>query len=182
MLWVLNEKTNQLLLINLINKVIMPLNDIVEWDRYALRDYDGFIFGWIKREDNFYDFVSINFELKNNQFLMNYNTSSKKYSKVIANKLSNNSIVIEDHLDCKPASDIPQARVVDWQKKLGILLMFLMIGLLLLNVVSSSLAGGANITPLTAKPAKKRKYSIIEELMTQKLSLDKVYPITNLQI
>src|SRR5271169_386090 len=105
----LDTKTNQLLLANVINKIILPLNDIVEWDRYALREYDGFIFGWIKREDGFYDFVNITFELLPNGFAKSFNTSSKKYSKEIARRLTEESIVISEHIDCKPASDIPHA-------------------------------------------------------------------------
>lgn len=173
----LDEKTNQYLLMNLINKVVVPLNDIVEWDRYALRDYDGFIFGWIKRNDNFYDFVAVNFEMRNNQFFMNYNTSSKKYSKEIAQKLSKENLVIEDHLDCKPASDIPKANLVSWQKKMGILLSIAIIGLLLLNVVNAALVGGANSTSFDAKPAKKGRQSIMEELDSQKTDSGPAYSL-----
>jgi hypothetical protein len=166
----MDEKVNQLLLINVINKIVVPLNDIVEWDRYGLRDYNGFIFGWIKRDETAYDFVVVNFEIRDNQFFMNYNTSSKKYSKELANKLSISSNVLDDYLECKPASDIPQANLVKWQKKYKELIVMSLISLLFLNIIFSAITGGANIV-VPSVPKKSSKYSVIARLDQYKRDL-----------
>jgi len=72
---------------------------MVNWDRYFI--FEGFsltAFGWIEREDNYKDFVILEFTLKDHKnppcvyFL---GTSSKKYSKTIA------EILGSDHADCK---------------------------------------------------------------------------------
>lgn len=106
-------------MLHLRKDVILPLNDLVEWDRYGIRNEDdsGFIFGWIKREDSFYDFVIVHFKLDwsggSGVFCCNYDTSSKKYSKEIGMRLGGD---LGGYLECKPASDIPDARLISWQK------------------------------------------------------------------
>lgn len=90
-------------------------NDIMEWDRYSIRGEGGFIFGWIKRDDGFYDFVVVNFQLSADTLIVGYNTSSKKYSKEIGEILSKG--VNLDYIECISASDFPEARLVSWQKK-----------------------------------------------------------------
>jgi hypothetical protein len=114
----IQTKVNRLLLIGLRSRIIAPLNYLVKWDRYAIRNENdsGFIFGWIKRDDNFYDFVIVRFWLdwgKGMQFLCNYDTSSAKYSKEIGLKLGSS---LEDYIECQPASDFPDANLAEWQK------------------------------------------------------------------
>ena len=114
----IQPNTNRILIINLRTKIIAPLNDLVEWDRYGIRNEDdsGFIYGWIKRDDGFYDFVIIRFWLdwgKGGQFQCNYDTSSKKHSKEIAQRLGSS---LEYYLECQPASDFPEANLVRWQR------------------------------------------------------------------
>jgi hypothetical protein len=109
------EKANRILLLKLRKEVILPLNEIVGWDRYSIRDNGGFIFGWIKRDDGFYDFVVVNFQLYIDTLIVGYNTSSKKYSKEIGERLSKGANL--DYIECIPASDFPEAQLVSWQKK-----------------------------------------------------------------
>ena len=106
---------NQLLLQALKEKVIEPLNGLVEWDRYGAReDNSGFIFGWIKRDDGFYDFVVIDFKLVLEGLIVAYNTSSKKYSKEIGLRLSNDD---GRYIECRSASELLGARLVKWQNE-----------------------------------------------------------------
>lgn len=111
---------NQILLSKLRSTVIPILQDIVEWDRYGIREEDdsGFIFGWIKREDKFYDFVVVRFWLDWNQrgrFFCSYDTSSKKYSKEIGIRLGSN---LEGYVECKSARDIvSEENLVKWQRE-----------------------------------------------------------------
>ncbi|MGA3021092.1 MAG: hypothetical protein ABSD68_04045 [Candidatus Micrarchaeales archaeon] len=118
-----DAKVNRLLVIRLRDRIVMPLNDLIEWDRYGIRNDDdsGFIFGWIKRDDNYYDFVCFNFALVNNEFVFNYNSSSEKYSKEIAEKLSKKTgcSFRNAYLECKSASDIPEAKLIRWQKNIS---------------------------------------------------------------
>jgi hypothetical protein len=113
----IQSDVNRILLMHLRVDVIAPLNDLVEWDRYGIRNEDdsGFIFGWIKRDDGFYDFVIIKFWLdwdKKGAFFYNYDTSSKKYSKEIGVRLGSN---LDGYLECRSASDFPEARLIGWQ-------------------------------------------------------------------
>lgn len=97
--------------------IIKPLNDIVKWDRYGIRGgEDGYIFGWIERDDGFYDFAVINFKLIGDSFALSYNTSSKKYSIEIGRRLK---CTDETYVECKSARDIiPEgASLVRWQQE-----------------------------------------------------------------
>ncbi len=127
---------NQLLYVNLVKRVILPLNDLVEWDRYGLRDDGGFAFGWIKRDDGFYDFVSVTFQLTGNAFAISYTTSSKKHSKEIAGRFNLGGTAVYDYLECKPASDIPEANLVKWQKGEKFVLCLFLIGIVALRFFS----------------------------------------------
>lgn len=105
---------NQLLLQTLRTRIIKPLNDIVQWDRYGVRDDDsGFIFGWIEREDGFYDFVVFDFKLVAEGLIIGYNTSSKKYSKEIGEKVTSSD---GGYIECRSAAELPDANLVKWQK------------------------------------------------------------------
>lgn len=99
--------------------IIAPLNDIVQWDRYGIRDNDsGFIYGWIPRDDGFFDFVNITFALEGTGIVINYNTSSSKMSKEIGLRLGlDENQMSERYVPCLPASDIPEANLVRWQKE-----------------------------------------------------------------
>jgi hypothetical protein len=99
--------------------VIAPLNDLVQWDRYGIRDNDsGFIYGWIPRDDSFYDFVIITFALEGANLVLNYNTSSSKISKEIGLRLGlTDKEMKERYVPCLSASDIPEANLVRWQKE-----------------------------------------------------------------
>ena len=114
----INPKANRILTLKLREYIIAPLNSLVEWDRYGLREDDsGFIYGWIKRDDGFYDFVSIRFwiDWRNEmKFTATYLTSSSKHSKEIGHRLGSN---LESYLDCQPASDFSEANLVKWQKE-----------------------------------------------------------------
>jgi len=106
---------DQLLLARLKSNVIEPLKDIVKWDRYAIRENEagGFIFGWIKRDDGFFDFVVINFQMNAGHLLFGYNTSSKKYSREIIKRLGGSD---ENYLECRPAKEIlPDDTLIEWQ-------------------------------------------------------------------
>jgi hypothetical protein len=144
----LDPKVNQILLLKLRTEIIIPLNDLVEWDRYGIRNNEnGFIFGWIKREDGHRDFVSVNFQLTWNQFVFNYTTSSKKYSKEIAKILSKEGAnsVLDPYLECEPASDIPEANLVDWQKEFTALASIFVIGILMMRLIVALTTGGTNM-------------------------------------
>ncbi len=111
---------NQILALKLRESVIKPLEDLVAWDRYGISgtDDNGFIFGWIKRDDGFYDFVVVRFcivwSFGNNKFLCSYNTSSKKYSKEIAKRLGDS---LQDYIECKSVRELePETNLVRWQK------------------------------------------------------------------
>ena len=97
--------------------IIEPLEGIVKWDRYGVReDGNGFIFGWISREDSFYDFVVVNFRLIGSSLAVSYNTSSKKYSKEIGQRLK---CPDETYLECKPVTEIvsEESSLIRWQKE-----------------------------------------------------------------
>ena len=85
---------------DVIENVLRKLS-FVNWDKYF--EYEGGLsfFGWIDREDdNYKDFVLIDFVGNN----ISYGTSSKEYSKKIADILN------QDHSNCKRVEhfwDIP---------------------------------------------------------------------------
>ena len=112
-----NPQINQILLMGVTRHVIEPLKDIVKWDRYGFREYDGFIFGWIKRDDGQLDFVVVRFWIdwkSGGTFYTTYDTSSKKYSREIGNRLGS---PISTYSECRPASDIvPDEYLIKWQK------------------------------------------------------------------
>lgn len=129
------------LYVHLVRRVIEPLNGLVEWDRYAVRDDNtGFIFGWIKRDEGKnYDFVCVNFQLtENNGFLVGFNTSSAKYSKKIAEILTKS----EEYLECKSVCDIPEANPVPWQKANLSVLAFMAIIIVLTRVYGGAIISG----------------------------------------
>ncbi len=109
---------NQLILTRLRSGVIEPLKDIVKWDRYAIREEQGggFIFGWIERDDGFYDFIVVNFQLSGGTLLLGYNTSSKKYSKEIIKRLGGKD---DNYLECRSAGEIvmDETKLIRWQLK-----------------------------------------------------------------
>jgi len=110
---VVDSKVNRLLLLNVTKSIVMPLNGLVKWDRYALRnDRAGFIYGWIKRTDGHYDFVSFNFWMDGVEFAFGFTTSSKKYSEELGRRLGQK---IDTHVECRSVSDMPEAELVDWQ-------------------------------------------------------------------
>ncbi len=113
------EDINRLLALRLRLDIIAPLNDIVQWDRYGIRDNDsGFIYGWIPRDDGFFDFVILTFALEGTGLSINYNSSSSKMSKEIGLRLGlNEKQMSERYVPCLPASDIPEANLVRWQKE-----------------------------------------------------------------
>ena len=77
-------------------KFLEKLN-FVEWDRYFGKGENLSFFGWIDRDkDNKKDFVLIEF---NNGKIVYYGTSSKEYSKEIADVLG------KEHTDCKRVED-----------------------------------------------------------------------------
>jgi len=172
----MDGKVNQFLLMGLVKNIVQPLNDIVEWDRYGFRHEDdsGFIFGWIKRDDNFYDFLVVRFWLDWNrggpQFFCSYDTSSKKYSKEIGVRLGSN---LEGYVECKSAKDIPSANLVSWQKKIGVMLSISIITMLLLNVFNGAITGGFNLLNLlngavpSMNKTKAGKHSMMEEMRNQ---------------
>lgn len=100
------------------DRIIAPLSDIVEWDRYRIRDETegGYIFGWIKRDEGNYDFVVLNFQKVDDTIIVSYNTSSKKYSKEIGDRLGCKD---NTYAECRPAGEIvpPSAKLVRWQKE-----------------------------------------------------------------
>jgi len=75
----------------------------VNWDRFLdLRFEENrvlHVFGWIKREDSYKDFVSLEFDVVNQKVFF-IATSSKKYSKRIAEILG-----CSDHADCQRIED-----------------------------------------------------------------------------
>lgn len=106
---------NELLVFRLRMFVVEPLKDIVKWDRYAIRDdKEGFIFGWIEREDGGYDFVNVTFNIANGGFNIGFNTSSAKYSKELARRLGADLSV---YVECRSAAEIlDEAKLVRWQR------------------------------------------------------------------
>lgn len=108
---------NQLILVPLRFRVIDPLRDLVQWDRYGIRQDQsaGFLYGWIKRDDGFLDFVLIQFQLIGTTLQFSYNTSSKKYSREIARRLSGSE---DGYLECRSAQEIipDQNMLIRWQR------------------------------------------------------------------
>jgi len=73
---------------NIIQKILSKL-DFVMWDRYFGEIRCLTFFGWINREEDSYkDFVTITFNDEGNAFLIDYATSSKKYTEKIAEILN----------------------------------------------------------------------------------------------
>ncbi len=111
---------NQLILIRLRSGVVEPLKDIVKWDRYGIREAEGagFLFGWIARDDGFYDFVVVNFQLDGANLHLGYNTSSARYSAEILKRLGG---VESNYLPCRSAKEIitDETQLVRWQKPVG---------------------------------------------------------------
>lgn len=71
---------------------ILDKLDFVNWDRYFGEDENLVFLGWIDREDNYKDFVVLDFSVRPIWFV----TSSKKYSKKIGELLEHRS-----HSECK---------------------------------------------------------------------------------
>jgi hypothetical protein len=101
--------------------VIKPLEGFVEWDRYGVRDEgdDGFIFGWIRRDDGFRDFVVVRFWINwdhgDAKFFCSYDTSSKRYSKEIGITLGGN---LAGYAQCRSVREIePETNLVRWQRE-----------------------------------------------------------------
>jgi len=112
-----NPQTNQILLMSVTRHVVDPLKDIVKWDRYGFREYDGFIFGWINRDDGQLDFVVVRFWIdwrSGGTFHSTYDTSSKKYSREIGKRLGS---PVSIYSECRSASEIlPDEYLIKWQK------------------------------------------------------------------
>ena len=80
---------------------ILNLFPEVTWDRYA-GDYDNFvIYGWIDRDDQYKDFLVMEFEEGQ---ATSFTTSSAKYSKDFSERLGWQ----EFHSDCKRVENIFQ--------------------------------------------------------------------------
>lgn len=96
--------------INIITNVLKKLW-FVKWDRYFEYESGESFFGWIDREkDNYKDFVLLDFVGKE----LNFATSSKKYSKEIA------EILNQEHSDCKRIEyfcDIPNCILLSLKEK-----------------------------------------------------------------
>ncbi len=70
------------------------------------------------REDGFFDFINVTFALEGTGLVINYNTSSSKRSKEIGLRLGlDEKQMSERYVSCLPASDIPEANLVRWQKE-----------------------------------------------------------------
>lgn len=69
--------------------------DFVNWDRYFTCNCGLSVFGWIEREDEYKDFVILDFIGEEITFA----TSSKKYSEKIAGLLN------QEHSDCQRVED-----------------------------------------------------------------------------
>jgi len=67
----------------------------VNWDRYFGDDSSLVFFGWIGRKDNYKDFVSVDFIDNINSLSIGYATSSKEFTKKIADILNC------EHSECK---------------------------------------------------------------------------------
>jgi len=63
--------------------------DFVEWDRYYTWKQGVVVYGWIDREDQYKDFVSIEFNTRQ-KLVARYDTSSEKYTEEIADILDMN--------------------------------------------------------------------------------------------
>jgi hypothetical protein len=93
----------------------------IKWDRYLVMDDERYggaiaqIYGWIKREnDPTYDFVLLNISLGEENFDYGATTSSKKYSKQIAQALD-----FKEHNECISANDlyIKGEDLIEWQRR-----------------------------------------------------------------
>lgn len=82
---------NKINIINILKKLYF-----VNWDRYFGEGENLTFYGWIDRDDNYKDFVFIEF---NEGDYITHGTSSSKYSKKIA------EILGTDHSDCKRVED-----------------------------------------------------------------------------
>ncbi|MFH1365512.1 MAG: hypothetical protein ABIH28_02935 [archaeon] len=80
------EQSKKDAIINVLKKL-----DFVKWDRYFGKGDNLTFYGWIDREDNYKDFVFIEF---NEGEYITHGTSSSKYSKKIA------EILGKEHSDC----------------------------------------------------------------------------------
>ncbi len=69
---------------NVISNVLKKLS-FVNWDRYFGEVNNLTFFGWIDREDNYKDFVILQFDKEK---VINFITSSKEYTKEIAELLN----------------------------------------------------------------------------------------------
>lgn len=67
----------------------------VQWDRYINSTNAITIFGWVNREDNYKDFVIVEFNTDNYEVNV-WNTSSLEYSKEISKIFE----PFEEHNDC----------------------------------------------------------------------------------
>lgn len=75
---------------------ILEKLDFVNWDRYFGEGENLVFFGWIKRKDNYKDFVVLDFSVLPVWFA----TSSKEHSKKIGELLEHRS-----HSDCNRVED-----------------------------------------------------------------------------
>jgi len=78
----------------------LQLLDFVDWDRFVEFETDGGrvtrVYGWIEREDNYKDFVHLEFIEESSEILF-LGTSSEKYSEKIDEILFEES----NHVDCE---------------------------------------------------------------------------------
>jgi len=57
--------------------------DFVQWDRYYTWKQGVVVYGWIHREDNYNDFLSVEFNTRS-RIIVRFDTSSEKYTEKIA--------------------------------------------------------------------------------------------------
>ncbi|MCF8070049.1 MAG: hypothetical protein K9L30_15820 [Desulfobacterales bacterium] len=89
------KKNKKEVIVNILKKL-----SFVNWDRYFEFEGGKSFFGWIERDDNYKDFILLDFVGKE----IGFATSSKKFSKKIARILN------QEHSDCKRVEyfcDIP---------------------------------------------------------------------------
>jgi hypothetical protein len=119
----LNEKLVEALKHDM-SDIASKLNHRVGWDRYFMWEDEGVphatLYGWIKREDNFFDYVTLDFhwhlEAEKSMVYFGYGTSSSKYSKEIFDILYPEPLENQEHNECKSAKEIPGLNLIAWQR------------------------------------------------------------------
>ncbi|HDK42114.1 MAG TPA: hypothetical protein ENG87_01940 [Candidatus Pacearchaeota archaeon] len=85
------EQSKKEVIVNVLKKL-----DFVNWDRYFTYSGGLNVFGWIERDDNYKDFVLLEFVDETYASLcIAYSTSSKEYTEKIA------EILNQEHSECK---------------------------------------------------------------------------------